>query len=128
MNMAVKKLAFILLCTAFTTACATDSKESSLKAYQSGLASWYGERFHGRKTASGEIFDMHAMTAAHPQLPFGTWLHVESPSTGKSVLVRVNDRGPFARGRILDLSYAAALKLGIVQQGHAQVKIFLRRR
>lgn len=80
---------------------------------QTGIASWYGARFHGRRTASGERFDMHALTAAHPSLPFGTRAKVRNPANGREVVVRINDRGPFTRGRIVDLSRAAARLLGI---------------
>lgn len=80
---------------------------------ETGLASWYGRAFHGRRTASGERFDMHAMTAAHRTLPFGSQLLVRNPANDRQVVVRVNDRGPFRRGRIIDLSQAAARALGI---------------
>lgn len=86
-----------------------------------GVASWYGPGFHGRLTANGERFDMNALTAAHKTLPFGTHVQVESYSTGKKVLVRINDRGPFIGGRIIDLSKAAARELGIVDHGHDMV-------
>ncbi len=90
---------------------------------QRGLASWYGQKFHGRHTSSGEIYNMHAMTAAHKTLPLGTWVQVTNLSNGKKVTVRVNDRGPFVRGRIIDLSFAAAKKLGMVGPGTAPVEI-----
>ncbi len=86
-----------------------------------GLASWYGPGFHGRKTASGERYDMHDFTAAHKTLPFGTRLRVTNEKTGKSIIVRVNDRGPYIHGRILDLSFAAAKELGYT--GVAKLKI-----
>ncbi len=82
-----------------------------------GIASWYGLGFHGRRTASGERFDMNAMTAAHPTLPFGTRVLVENPFNGRSIVVRVNDRGPHVRGRIIDLSHAAARALGLLGWG-----------
>lgn len=82
-----------------------------------GLASWYGEKFQGRRTASGERFDMNALTAAHPSLPFGTRLTVRNPDNGREVMVRVNDRGPFAGDRIIDLSRAAAQTLGLLEAG-----------
>lgn len=88
-----------------------------------GQASWYGPRFHGRRTASGERYDMHALTAAHRTLPFGTRIQVRNLENGESVLVRINDRGPFARGRIVDLSYAAAKAIGLVGPGMAEVEI-----
>jgi len=81
---------------------------------ESGLASWYGHEFHGRRTANGEIYDKYAMTAAHRTLPLPSFARVSNPANGRSVIVRVNDRGPFVKGRIVDLSYAAAQKLGVV--------------
>ncbi|MEO0419854.1 MAG: septal ring lytic transglycosylase RlpA family protein [Pseudomonadota bacterium] len=88
-----------------------------------GVASYYGKRFHGRLTANGERFNMNAMTAAHKTLPFGTHVRVTNPSNGRSVTVRINDRGPFIRGRTIDLSRAAATKLGMISRGHARVKL-----
>jgi rare lipoprotein A len=82
-----------------------------------GRASWYGEAHHGKQTASGERYDMNAMTAAHRTLPLGTWLMVENPRNGKTVRVRVNDRGPYIDGRVLDLSLAAARALGGIGEG-----------
>lgn len=87
----------------------------------SGIASWYGGKFHGRKTASGERFNMHALTAAHRSLPFGTQLEILNPSNEKTVLVTVNDRGPFIRGVVLDLSLGAAQALDMVHNGHAKI-------
>jgi len=88
---------------------------------QKGKASWYGKRFHGRKTANGERYDMYAMTAAHKTLPLPSYVRVTNPANRKSVVVRVNDRGPFKANRIVDLSYAAAHRLDIIQQGSAPV-------
>lgn len=88
-----------------------------------GEAAWYGETFQGRPTASGEPFDMNELTAAHPELPFGTTVRVTRPDTGQSVVVRINDRGPFVRGRIIDLSYAAARELNMVETGVLWVTI-----
>lgn len=88
-----------------------------------GLASWYGRRFHGQKTSTGETYDMYAMTAAHPTLPLPSYARVTSLANGKSVVVRVNDRGPFHDGRIIDLSYTAASKLGIVNGGSGKVEV-----
>jgi rare lipoprotein A len=88
-----------------------------------GLTSWYGKRFHGRRTASGEVFDMHALTAAHRSLPFGTLLRVRSVITGREVVVRINDRGPFRGSRMLDLSLGAARALGVDQMGVTRVEI-----
>ena len=90
---------------------------------QKGLASWYGEKFHGRKTASGEIYNMHAMSAAHKTLPLGTYVRVRNLNNGKSIDVRVNDRGPFVQGRIIDLSYTAAKRLDIIGPGTAPVVV-----
>jgi rare lipoprotein A len=87
-----------------------------------GLASWYGRKFHGRPTASGEPYDMYAMTAAHPTLPLPSYARVRNPANGREVVVRVNDRGPFHSGRIIDLSYTAALKLGLLR-GVAPVEV-----
>ncbi len=86
-----------------------------------GRASWYGPGFHGKTTASGETYNQNALTVAHKTLPFGVRLRVTSQKTGKSVIVRVNDRGPFIAGRFLDLSKAAAAKLGMLQAGVAAV-------
>ena len=88
-----------------------------------GIASYYGKALHGRKTSSGERFDMYKMTCAHRTLPFGTILNVRDIKTGRSVQVRVTDRGPFGRGRIVDLSLAAARELGIESRGIAQVEV-----
>jgi len=90
---------------------------------QNGIASWYGHQFNGRKTANGERFDMNAMTAAHRSLPLSCFIRVTNKENGKSVIVRVNDRGPYAGNRILDLSYGAAKQLGIVNQGMGNVTI-----
>ncbi len=88
-----------------------------------GIASWYGSALDGRQTASGEPFDMYAMTACHPTLPFGTLVRVVNLSNGRSVVVRINDRGPLAKGRVIDLSWAAAGKLNITQRGLARVTL-----
>jgi rare lipoprotein A len=90
---------------------------------QSGVASWYGKKFHGNMTSIGETYDMFAMTAAHPTLPLPSYVRVTNPANAKSVVVRVNDRGPFHADRIIDLSYAAAYRLGIVQRGSANVVV-----
>ena len=88
-----------------------------------GLASWYGRMFHGRKTASGEVYDMFAMTAAHKTMPIPSFARVTNVKNGQSVVVRINDRGPFHAGRIIDLSYAAAYRLGYVNAGSARVEV-----
>lgn len=90
---------------------------------QTGRASWYGKRFHGRKTASGERFDMNALTAAHKELPLGTKVEVINNENGKRVVVTVNDRGPFHGNRVIDLSRAAASQLGVIRKGTANVTI-----
>jgi rare lipoprotein A len=90
---------------------------------QRGLGSWYGKKFHGQKTSSGEIYDMYKMTAAHPTLPIPSYARVTSVGNGKQVIVRVNDRGPFLHGRIIDLSYTAALKLGYVGKGSTELEV-----
>jgi rare lipoprotein A len=95
------------------------------KAHERGTASWYGRKFHGRKTASGERYDMHEMTAAHRSLPFGTVVQVVRLDSGEAVVVRINDRGPFVDGRIIDLSYAAAAEIDMVRDGVAQVELYL---
>ncbi len=87
------------------------------------MASWYGVPYHGRPTASGEIYDMNGLTAAHNRLPLGTVVKVTFKKTKKSVIVTINDRGPFKRGRILDLSYAAAQVIGLVGPGSGNVRI-----
>ena len=93
------------------------------KSATSGRASYYGGRFHGRRTASGTRFDQNAMTAAHPTLPFGTRVRVTNLANRRSVLVRITDRGPFVRGRIIDLSRAAARQLGFLRKGIAVVRL-----
>lgn len=90
---------------------------------ETGKASWYGHPFHGRTTSNGETYDMYAMTAAHKTLPFDTHVRVENPANGKSTVVRINDRGPFVKGRIIDLSYKAATKIGLVEPGVATVRV-----
>ncbi len=97
--------------------------KSSLGYRARGIASWYGKKFHGHRTASGEIYNMYAMTAAHKELPLPTWVRVTNLSTGRSVIVKVNDRGPFHANRIIDLSWAAAKKLGITASGTGMVEI-----
>ena len=93
------------------------------KFVQTGIASWYGKGFHGKKTSSGEKYDMYAMTAAHKTLPLGLYVTVHNKNNGRDVVVRVNDRGPFVKGRIIDLSYAAAKQLGIDVSGTAFVRV-----
>jgi len=90
---------------------------------QRGLASWYGKRYHGNRTSSGETYDMYAMTAAHPTLPIPSYARVTNVANGRSVVVRINDRGPFKSERVIDLSYVAAYKLGFIQAGQARVEV-----
>src|SRR3989338_7491216 len=88
-----------------------------------GIASWYGKKFHGQRTSSGEVYDMYGMTAAHTTLPIPSHVRVTNPANKKSVVVRVNDRGPFLHERVIDLSYTAAHKLGIIGNGSAEVEV-----
>jgi rare lipoprotein A len=104
---------------------ASISSSSKTIPIEKGVASWYGEEHHGRPTASGEVFDQHDFTAAHPTLPLGTKVVVTNLLNGKSVKVRINDRGPFHNNRIIDLSYAAARSIGLVRLGHARVALRL---
>jgi rare lipoprotein A len=90
---------------------------------ETGIASYYGEKYHGRQTANGEIFNMHELTAAHPKLKFGTKVKVTHLANQRSVTVRINDRGPFVKGRVIDLSQAAATELQMIRAGLAEVKI-----
>lgn len=99
--------------------------EAASRPLGSGMASYYSDRFHGRRTASGESFDKFALTAAHPTLPFGSLVRVTNPRNGQQVVVRINDRGPFSGGRVIDLSPAAAERLDIIRSGHALVELAL---
>lgn len=90
-----------------------------------GTASWYGPGFHGRKTANGEVFDMHALTAAHLRLPFGALVRLVDQKTGRSQLVRINDRGPYVDGREIDVSYGVACRLGMEERGLARLRLEL---
>ena len=94
------------------------------KGYEeTGLASWYGPKFHGRRTSNGEVYDMEAMTAAHKTLPLNTWVQVTNLKTGQTAKLRINDRGPFVDGRIIDLSKAGAKSLGVIGPGTAKVRV-----
>lgn len=146
----VKRCILFMCCAMLVSACApkrlpvAKPTESRQKAYQrpytvlgqryeplqthagfvqTGIASWYGEDFNGKKTSNGEIYDMHAMTAAHKTLPLGVFVRVTNTATGNEAVVRVNDRGPFVKGRIIDLSYSAARALGVDIAGTAPVRI-----
>ena len=99
---------------------------ASGRVIQQGTASWYGPGFHGRRTANGETFDTHALTAAHRTLPFGTEVQVINPKNGRSIVVRINDRGPYAHGRIIDLSLASAHAIGITATGTGSVTLVRR--
>jgi peptidoglycan lytic transglycosylase len=122
-------LAVLLLCQLLAVACANNRKPSAPTSLgvpiERGIASWYGPKFDGRRTASGERYDMTELTAAHPTLPFGTRVGVRNTRTGREVVVRINDRGPFSKNRIIDLSYAAAREVGVVGPGTASVELFL---
>ena len=96
---------------------------SDVKMNQTGIASWYGKQFHGNKTAIGEKYNMHAMSAAHPTMPLPSYARVTNLENGRSVVVRVNDRGPFLYNRVMDLSYAAATALDYANKGTARVKV-----
>jgi len=97
--------------------------EKSGNYKERGIASWYGKKFHGQRTSSGETYDMYGMTAAHPTLPIPSYARVTNVASGKSVVVRINDRGPFLHDRIMDLSYTAAHKLGIIGNGSSEVEV-----
>ncbi|WP_046864356.1 septal ring lytic transglycosylase RlpA family protein [Microvirga massiliensis] len=121
-------LAIVGLCASFApyaSASAADAKPASEQGskVQEGQASWYGPGFHGRRTASGERFDTNAMTAAHRTLPFGSRVRVVNKRTGDSVVVRINDRGPYAKGRVIDLSRASAEALGISGVGMVELSV-----
>ncbi len=96
---------------------------SSKGYHERGIASWYGSKFHGRRTSSGELYDMHLATAAHKSLPLPTYAEVTNLDNGRKMIVKINDRGPFHDGRIIDLSYAAAIKLGVDKTGTARVNV-----
>jgi rare lipoprotein A len=97
---------------------------TSLQPYRArGIATWYGRRYHGKQTASGEIYDMYAISAAHPTLPIPSYARVTNLANGRSVVVRVNDRGPFVDGRLIDLSYTAAHRIGVLGGGSAMVEV-----
>ena len=122
----MKRLLIIGLILGLVWACAHGRREAvppTGKRVEVGWASWYGEPFHGRKTASGAVYDMYQLTAAHKTLPLGTRVMVTHLTNGNAVAVTVNDRGPFVGGRIIDLSYAAAQALGMAGEGVAQVRV-----
>lgn len=109
--------------SAQTVATADSDTNQAHRIFQKGVASWYGGRFHNRRTSSGERFDKGSLTAAHPTAPLGSKLRVVSEDTGRSVVVTINDRGPYSRGRIIDVSKAAAAELGMLNSGIAHVRV-----
>lgn len=118
-------LLFFALLPVLVIACSSTGPVAGSRTSYTWMASYYADEFHGKPTASGEIFNMYAMTAAHKTLPFGTRLRVMNFTTAKSVIVTVNDRGPFVEGRQLDLSYGAAKAIGMIRSGTAPVKVDL---
>lgn len=120
---AMRRYSALIALISLAAMAAAQSASAQGVSIESGLASWYGHPFHGRLTANGEIYNMEAMTAAHKTLPFGTILRVQCLETGASVVVRVNDRGPFVAGRIIDLSAAAARALGLEKRGLSRVSL-----
>jgi rare lipoprotein A len=127
MNSSLKSVLAIAMFSSAILMSPSDSTASELKEpvvrTLSGVASWYGGKFHGRKTANGERYDMHKLTAAHKTLPFGTKVRVTNSRNGKSVVVRINDRGPFVGSRVIDLSRGAASAVGMIDTGVARVKL-----
>ncbi|VXC53716.1 Endolytic peptidoglycan transglycosylase RlpA [Pseudomonas sp. 8AS] len=117
------RIAFALFTALLLSACASQDVVDPQGYRAEGQASWYGAKHHGRKTASGERFDQNALTAAHRQLPFGTRVKVTNLRNGKQVAVRINDRGPYSRGRLIDVSRAAAEQLDMLNSGTAAVRI-----
>lgn len=120
--------ALSLLLLLFLTSCASISQGPRAwedPSGEQGLASWYGHPYHGRRTSSGEVYDMYQLTAAHREIPLGSWVEVVNLGNGRSLTVRINDRGPFIDGRIIDLSYASAQLLGVVGPGTAPVRVRL---
>ena len=109
--------------TAVAVLLATSAGSGAVAYDRVGAASWYGKAYHGRSTASGEIFDMNGLTAAHRQLAFGSWVRVTNMTNQRSLVVRINDRGPYRKGRIIDLSRRAADLLGFEQDGLARVRV-----
>ncbi|MDY6854767.1 MAG: septal ring lytic transglycosylase RlpA family protein [Thermodesulfobacteriota bacterium] len=116
-------LILILLCSCASHKPLSYPPKPSYRAKQIGIASWYGSDFHGKKTSSGEIYNMYDLTAAHKTLPLGTYVRVTNLNNKRSAKVKINDRGPFIKGRIIDLSYTAAKKIDMVESGTAKVKV-----
>lgn len=116
----------VLMLMALLIGCGTRPAPKPQPSYVAvGMASYYGRKFQGRRTASGEIYNMHALTAAHPHLAFGSVVEVTHLKNGRQVVVRINDRGPFIKGRIIDLSYEAARKIGMLADGVTKVRVQL---
>lgn len=122
-RLAAAILAASIACAGRSAETGPGTKGAARAPVEEGLASFYADRFHGRRTASGELHDRDALTCAHPRARFGARLRVTDLATGRSVVVRVNDRGPFVKGRIVDLSLAAARALGMVERGIARVRV-----
>ena len=116
-------VAALASCALFSDIGGSYAADKSPVKVVAGAASWYGDKFHGRRTANGERYDMHKLTAAHKTLPFGTKVRVTNRENGKSVVVRINDRGPFVGKRVIDLSRGAAAAVGMIQRGIAPVSI-----
>lgn len=116
-------LALVFAAVAALVACATEQGSTASAVAETGLASYYGSEFHGRRTASGEVYDENKLTAAHRTLPFGTRVRVTNLANGKSVVVRINDRGPFREGRIIDVSRRAARELDSIRAGVVRVRV-----
>ncbi|NPA44773.1 MAG: septal ring lytic transglycosylase RlpA family protein [Chlorobi bacterium] len=128
MSNQIKSVLSVILILSLFASCSVKKKSETSKkevVYQKGEASWYGPGFNGKLTASGEIFNMNKLTAAHKKLPFGTKVKVVNIQNGKSVIVKINDRGPFVKGRIIDLSKKAAQQIDLIKPGHAPVKIII---
>lgn len=125
MRLRISGLIILFVLLIFSVSCAPKFGEIKrpIGWDENGEASWYGKKFHGRTTASGEIYNMYKLTAAHRTLPFGTLVEVTHFENGKKVVVRINDRGPSIRRRIIDLSYAAAEQIDMIAQGIARVRI-----
>jgi len=124
--MKMKNSVLLILAISLIFSCGikkTESNSSKFSFYEKGEASWYGPGFNGKKTASGEKFDMYKLTAAHKKLAFGTIVKVTNLNNGKSVIVKINDRGPFVKGRVIDLSKKAAQQIDMINSGHVPVKI-----
>lgn len=116
-------VAILSVLIVLATGCATTQRYRSGGRVFVGYGTYYGPQYHGRRTASGEVFDQYAMTAAHRTLPFGTRVRVTNRANGKSVIVRINDRGPFVAGVVIDLSFGAAQRIGLLSKGLVRVEV-----